>query len=919
MNCKNQIRNRIAKILFFLAVSGLFLGLFIVAKVKVHSISTVTALLSQPVGELPSCTLNQDRRVYLPLINSSEKSDSKSNTPNNTDLICANILSPTEGLVLQSETGVITITGVVRSFIPEIQVKLDSADGNVDLAGNFNISDQILSDGENLLTVKFYQSGTLIGTKSVRVIWNAPAEASTQITLESGGTVEVTNASSEIFGAAVVIPPGAAERSFRAIIIADPEELYNLPYGFVAVGPPVVFQPIGETFFRPVTVKLPINRSLLPADTKVDNVTIHAITDNGWSVLPVTARGSDFVQTQVSNFAFGYFVASIFLPIKKGEVRISTNPSYATLYIDGFNTRLRTPATLYDIKPGDHALKFYLQGFNEVSHTVNISTDGGAFIDLELGMPVEPIPVVNLDHTIQDGLEVFDNVFTISGTVTYNGEGITSGVAIVSLNGDDSFINITDGGFTNKLSLLPGENQLEVRVTGPNGSTGVSRKVKIVNKENSLVTTSSHTNTSADKGITVILTWDKNDTDLDLHLFDPKNNHAWYEDLTGIPNAQLDVDDIDGYGPETFTMLNPISGTYKINIDYFGFDVESNPNPGPVTASLKIFVGKKLRFSGSYTFTAPDYDNTNGLGDNSPSFWKAYELTIGALEIVSIKTQTESPQDEAIFTTHPDENLITVKLNAPDNVLDKDIHFEIKEVEENFVLDTSGFNVVNRTLEFKAKHKKLEGLTNPRYSHPLTYQIIAYTLDTNGQRDLESPPEMLIQDTRSRIRQEYIDKKELRPDFIRETPRYDTIIDAGHYPTGSTFSFADFAKGSDFSPDLAVIRESRNIAESLKTAWTLPLRVTSGWRNPRNNDAEPDSKINSFHQTGDAVDLNPSWEKKDWPAGVSTYRAAQRALFNLAKKTFASGNCTILLHGGNPHVHIQCNSGVLLLSENYSR
>jgi hypothetical protein len=52
----------------------------------------------------------------------------------------------------------------------------------------------------------------------------------------------------------------------------------------------------------------------------------------------------------------------------------------------------------------------------------------------------------------------------------------------------------------------------------------------------------------------VVLTWDTNNTDVDLHVTDSNGNHAWYADLTGIPGAFLDHDDVDGFGPEVFTM-----------------------------------------------------------------------------------------------------------------------------------------------------------------------------------------------------------------------------------------------------------------------------------------------------------------------------------------------------------------------------
>lgn len=84
----------------------------------------------------------------------------------------------------------------------------------------------------------------------------------------------------------------------------------------------------------------------------------------------------------------------------------------------------------------------------------------------------------------------------------------------------------------------------------------------------------------------VVLTWDKADTDVDLHVEDSSGNHAWYADLTGIPGAFLDHDDVDGFGPEVFTMetLAP-NTTYRVYLHYF-----SDHGNGPTTARAVVYL-----------------------------------------------------------------------------------------------------------------------------------------------------------------------------------------------------------------------------------------------------------------------------------------------------------------------------------------
>lgn len=76
--------------------------------------------------------------------------------------------------------------------------------------------------------------------------------------------------------------------------------------------------------------------------------------------------------------------------------------------------------------------------------------------------------------------------------------------------------------------------------------------------------------------IRVVLTWEDTPRDLDSHLFTPYDStsgdttyHIWYGNTWDYNANNLDVDDIDGYGPETMTINNLGNGLYKYYIaDY---------------------------------------------------------------------------------------------------------------------------------------------------------------------------------------------------------------------------------------------------------------------------------------------------------------------------------------------------------------
>ncbi len=67
----------------------------------------------------------------------------------------------------------------------------------------------------------------------------------------------------------------------------------------------------------------------------------------------------------------------------------------------------------------------------------------------------------------------------------------------------------------------------------------------------------------------VVLTWDTDGTDVDLHVTDPKGEECFYSHKVTELGGKLDVDDTDGFGPEVFTLAHAISGDYKVDLKYF--------------------------------------------------------------------------------------------------------------------------------------------------------------------------------------------------------------------------------------------------------------------------------------------------------------------------------------------------------------
>lgn len=70
--------------------------------------------------------------------------------------------------------------------------------------------------------------------------------------------------------------------------------------------------------------------------------------------------------------------------------------------------------------------------------------------------------------------------------------------------------------------------------------------------------------------LSVILSWDADNTDLDLHVVTPDGQHAWYGNRVINNGGAIDIDVTTGFGPEIFSMTAPVKGTYLVYVNYYG-------------------------------------------------------------------------------------------------------------------------------------------------------------------------------------------------------------------------------------------------------------------------------------------------------------------------------------------------------------
>jgi uncharacterized protein YfaP (DUF2135 family) len=120
-----------------------------------------------------------------------------------------------------------------------------------------------------------------------------------------------------------------------------------------------------------------------------------------------------------------------------------------------------------------------------------------------------------------------------------------------------------DGGFSRPYFFGTGSNSVEIR--GEDGSVGVRRQFYEAYNE------------KLRPRLRVVLAWDSNSTDIDLHVIKPSG-------------GGLDVDVTTGYGPEIFSHPSPPHGAYLIYLNYYGGGYRDETPEKTITVSTLTIV-----------------------------------------------------------------------------------------------------------------------------------------------------------------------------------------------------------------------------------------------------------------------------------------------------------------------------------------
>lgn len=163
------------------------------------------------------------------------------------------------------------------------------------------------------------------------------------------------------------------------------------------------------------------------------------------------------------------------------------------------------------------------------------------------------------------GTTINENQTTVTATVTATpGQQTSYTIQKVGfiVNGVVQYATLDGDSFSATAVLTTGDNVIKAGVLLGDGSVYISSPVTI-------------TSDALNNQYHIQITWDKDNTDVDLHFLWGGREDCYYGDKTpswgdAEHSPKLDVDDTDGYGPENITIQAlPGPGHYKIWVYYY--------------------------------------------------------------------------------------------------------------------------------------------------------------------------------------------------------------------------------------------------------------------------------------------------------------------------------------------------------------
>jgi len=246
---------------------------------------------------------------------------------------------------------------------------------------------------------------------------------------------------------------------------------------------------------------------------------------------------------------------------------------------------------------------------------------------------------------------------TISGTITGGLEPLNS--TLIYVDNQQYTADVVDGAFTREVPLMAGYNDVVILATDQDTFSNWAGYLRDTVKS-----------TASPAAMTVTLTWDQDQSDVDLHVLEPGTDgrHIYWSNTGGGDNyPYLDMDNTYGFGPEhyyategmTLPSSTSLYGSYQIRVEYYA-DHSGADTPQTITWHLNVRylafkdVGTGNEFwveeSRSGALSTPESSGTGDFSSSGPAWTDAWAINYAAPNPADYGI---APPPQNVFPTNP--------------------------------------------------------------------------------------------------------------------------------------------------------------------------------------------------------------------------------------------------------------------------
>ncbi len=279
-----------------------------------------------------------------------------------------------------------------------------------------------------------------------------------------------------------------------------------------------------------------------------------------------------------------------------------------------------------DVPDGSRVLSFTKPGYHS-AHVLTVVGGDDIIIEefLEPFLDDQPeMPEITLN---EPAVDIINGMVGISGYML-NMDCFGNQVGVYVHQGEEHLMGVDNytGEFHQIVFLAYGVNEIVVRATNATG-TVLSDKIIIEYYP------------AWDFRIT--LTWDTDDSDMDIHVWEQDLfNHCYYSNTT-TPHLGLDIDILYGFGPENITPITDElpEGVYPIAVNYYADHDDDFYEDQPTTNFVTLRLNPGTPFEEivifDYLLTFENFNSDYPVQYSTASWWRPCDLVVHDTGIVT--------------------------------------------------------------------------------------------------------------------------------------------------------------------------------------------------------------------------------------------------------------------------------------------